>query len=65
MGNDITSAEAKDNIRGTLSDHIERLSARLATEPDAMQRQILQARIDNMVLAQKKIKALQTAPGHA
>ena len=65
MDYDSSSAEKYSDISSTLPDHIDRLKTRLVTEPDDLQRQILQARIDNMVLAQKKIQALLMAPGHA
>ncbi len=56
--------EAADKVRLFLSNQIVRLSSRLTTEPDEMERKILQARIDNLVIAQKLLQARLMVPGH-
>ncbi len=60
----VTSAEAADKIRLFLANQIVRLSSRLTTEPDEMERKILQARIDNLIIAQKLLQARLMVPGH-
>jgi len=44
--------------------HVEFLQTRLEGESDGLQRQILQVRIDNLVLAQKQLQAELVEPGH-
>lgn len=53
-----------EETRKIISDHIVRLSARLAIEKNEMEREIIQARIDNMVIAQKQLQASFMVPGH-
>lgn len=61
---DLSIPENVEKARVTLSRHVEFLQARLKDEGDELQRQILQARIDNLVLAQKQLQAELTVPGH-
>lgn len=61
---DFSIPENAEKARAILMRHVEFLQARMKEERDDMQRQILQARIDNLVLAQKQLEAELAVPGH-
>jgi len=61
---DLSIPENVEKARVILSRHVEFLQARLKDERDDLQRQILQARINNLLLAKKQLQAELTAPGH-
>jgi len=61
---DLSIPENAEKACVILSRHVEFLQTRLKNERDDLQRQILQARIDNLVLAKKQLQAELTAPGH-
>lgn len=47
-----------------LKNQIARLTIAMADEPDRMKREILQARIDNLKIAQRIWAALKAEPSH-
>jgi len=61
---DLSIPENVEKACVILTRHVEFLQARLDHERGDMQRQILQARIDNLVIAQKQLKAELLEPGH-
>lgn len=61
---DFSIPENAEKARVILARHVAFLQVCLEDERDDMQRQILQARIDNLVLAQKQLKAELAVPGH-
>jgi len=61
---DLTVPENAEKARVILARHVKFLQARLKNERDEFQRQFLQARIDNLILAQKQLQAELMGPGH-
>lgn len=61
---DLSIPENAEKARMILARHVVFLQVRLNQEPDEMQQKILQARIDNMVIAQKQLQAELMEPGH-
>lgn len=61
---DLTIPENAEKARVILARHVEFLQSRLQDERDEFQRRFLQARIDNLILAQKHLQAELTPPGH-
>jgi len=64
LADDFSLLENSEKARVILAHHVNFLQTRLKNERDEMQRQFLQARIDNLVLAQKHLKAELAVPGH-
>ena len=54
-----------DDMDRFLKNQIVRLTIAIAEEPDAPKRAILQARIDNLRIAQRLWAGVKAEPGHA
>lgn len=61
---DLSVPENAEKARVILKRHVAFLQSRLDVEQDDMERQILQARIDNLTRAQELLLAEQRVPGH-
>ena len=61
---DLSAPENAEKIRAILKRHVAFLQSRLDVEPDDMERKILKARIDNLIIAQKQLRADLMEPGH-
>ena len=59
------SMEEPDDMDRFLKNQIVRLTIAIAEEPDAPKRAILQARIDNLRIAQRLWAGMKAEPGHA
>ena len=54
-----------DDMDRFLKNQIVRLTIAMTEEPDALKREILQARIDNLRIAQRLWAGMKAEPGHA
>lgn len=61
---DLSVPENAEKARVILKRHVVFLQSRLDVEVDHMERQILQARIDNLIRAQELLMAEQRVLGH-
>ncbi len=65
MDEEYDGLEEPDDMDRFLKNQIVRLTISLADEPDAPKRAILQARIDNLRIAQRLWAGMKAEPGHA
>ena len=65
MEEEYEGREEPDDMDRFLKNQIARLTIAIAEEPDALKRDILQARIDNLKIAQQLWAGMKAEPGHA